>query len=115
MTTLTRKLALLAGLGLAVGATAYVPPAAAQGYVSVTVGTRPPPPRYERRPPPRSGYVWAPGYWNWAGGRYIWIGGRWYGSRPGYIYRPPVYRPYGHAWRYERERWDRDPQWRGRR
>ena len=61
MTKLTHKLALLAGLGLAVGGFAYAPPAPAASYVAVTVGTRPPPPRYERVVV-RPGYVWAPGY-----------------------------------------------------
>jgi hypothetical protein len=111
MTTLTRTLAAVAALGLGFGAASYTPPAAAREYVSVTVGSRPPPPRYERVPPPRRGYVWAPGYWNWDGGRYAWFGGHWYPARPGYIYRPPVWRPYGHGWRIERETWHRDPRW----
>lgn len=111
MTSLTRTLAAVAALGLAVGAASYTPPVAAREYVSVTVGTRPPPPRFERVPPPRAGYVWAPGYWNWAGSRYVWVGGRWHGARPGYVYRPPVWHPYGRGWRIERETWHRDPRW----
>jgi hypothetical protein len=111
MTTLTRTLAAVAALGLAVGAASYTPPAAAREYVEVTVGTRPPPPRFERVPPPRSGYVWAPGYWNWYGGRYVWVGGRWNAYRPGYVYRPPVWRPYGRGYRIQRETWVRDPHW----
>lgn len=111
MTFPIRTLAALAAAGLAFGAATYTPPAAAREYVSVTVGTRPPPPRWERVPPPRVGYVWAPGYWNWYGGRYVWVGGHWYASRPGYVYRPPVWRPYGSGWRIERETWYRDPHW----
>ena len=27
-------------------------------------------------PPPASGYVWVPGYWDWNGHDYVWISGR---------------------------------------
>lgn len=110
MTTLTRKLVALAALGLAVGSASYTPPATAREYVEV-VTTRPPPPRWERIPPQRAGYVWAPGYWNWYGGRYVWVGGRWNAYRPGYVYRPPAWRPYGRGYRIERETWVRDRGW----
>jgi|SRR5476649_1491896 hypothetical protein len=36
----------------------------------------PPPARDERAPPPRDGYVWAPGYWEWNGHAYSWVSGR---------------------------------------
>jgi WXXGXW repeat (2 copies) len=36
----------------------------------------PPPPRDERAPAPRDGYVWAPGYWEWNGHAYSWVSGR---------------------------------------
>ncbi|MDF3981927.1 hypothetical protein P3W24_10155 [Luteibacter sp. PPL201] len=111
MTRLTRSFAILAALGLATGAVSVAPPAAAREYVTVTVTDRPPPPRFERPPPARIGYVWAPGYWNWYGGRYVWVGGHWNPVRPGYVYRPPVWRPYGHGWRIERETWVRDGGW----
>jgi hypothetical protein len=109
MTKLTHKLALLAGLGLAIGAVSYAPPAPAASYVSVTVGTRPPPPRYERIPSARPGYAWAPGYWNWAGARYVWVGGHWYAPRHGYVYASPRWVPAGRGWRFERETWRRNP------
>ena len=61
----TRKLALLAALAIAGGAAAtFTPPASAQVSFSLSVGTPPPPMRYEVVPAPRPGYVWAPGYWN---------------------------------------------------
>lgn len=104
-------LATLAALGLTFGVASHTAPAAAREYVSVTVTDRPPPPRFERMPPPRVGYVWAPGYWNWYGGRYVWVGGRWAAQRPGYVYHPPVWHPYGRGWRVERETWVRDPYW----
>ncbi|WP_432377347.1 YXWGXW repeat-containing protein [Duganella sp. P38] len=42
-------------------------------YITVA----PPPPRYERIPAPRAGYIWAPGYWDWRGNRHEWVGGSW--------------------------------------
>lgn len=113
MTKLSRTLAAVAALGLAVGTASYTAPASAREVVTVTtVRSAPPAPRFERPPPPRAGYVWAPGYWNWARGRYVWVGGHWYASRPGYVYRAPVWRPYGHGgWRIQRETWVRDPHW----
>jgi hypothetical protein len=109
MTKITHTLALLAGLGLALGAATYAPPAPAAEYVAVRVGARPPPPRYERIPPGRVGYGWAPGYWGWNGGRYVWFGGRWYANRPGYVYVGPRWHADGRGWRFEGERWDRGP------
>ena len=48
------------------------------------------PPRFERVPPPRAGYVWAPGYWVWSprAHRHVWVGGHWMRVRPGYRYVP---------------------------
>ena len=69
---------------------------------------------YEVVPPPRPGYVWAPGYWNWSGQRYIWIRGSWYRNRPGYVYYHPRWDRDGDRWRMRRGYWGRDPHWRGR-
>ncbi len=33
-------------------------------------------------PPPSSGYVWVPGYWDWNGREYVWISGRYEIARP---------------------------------
>jgi hypothetical protein len=67
---------------------AMVTPAAAQVDVSVTIGTPPPPPRYEVVPAPRAGYVWAPGYWQWEGSRHVWAPGHWIAERQGYRWVP---------------------------
>jgi hypothetical protein len=75
---------LAAGL---LGAAATPPPAVAA--VGVYVNTAPPPPRVERVPPARRGYVWAPGYWNWQGNRHVWVKGTWVRARHGYTYLPP--------------------------
>ena len=73
---------------------AILTPAAAQGF-NVIIGTPPPAPVYEVAPPPRHGYVWAPGYYRWEGGRHIWTPGRWMAERVGYRWIP--------------DRWERGP------
>jgi hypothetical protein len=80
-------LALFAALAL--GAVA-VPASARVGVdLDVNVGVPPPAPIYEAAPPPRVGYVWAPGYWGWGpDGRHVWIKGRWIGERHGYHWVP---------------------------
>src|ERR1041384_4392978 len=58
-------------------------PALAQINISINLGEAPPAPRYEVVPPPRSGYTWAPGYWQWQNERHVWSQGHWIQSRPG--------------------------------
>ncbi|MGH8125916.1 MAG: YXWGXW repeat-containing protein [Rhodanobacteraceae bacterium] len=111
-----RNLALLGALAMAGGATmGFTPPASAQVGFSISVGRRPPPPRYEVVPAARPGYVWAPGYWNWSGRQYIWVRGAWYRGRPGYMYHRPQWVHHGNRWEMRRAYWGRDPHWRGRR
>jgi hypothetical protein len=108
MKSIPLKLALLAGLGLTCAAGAmYAPPAAAQVAVGVSIGVAPPPPRFERVPPPRAGYVWAPGYWRWDGRRHVWAGGYWVRARPGYTYRPAYWVHGRDGWRFRNGYWGR--------
>lgn len=108
MSPLIRKLALVAGLGLALGSAVYVQPAAAREVI-VQVGVAPPPPRFERVPVARPGWVWAPGYWAWRGPRvgHVWIGGHWERVRRGYVYRPAGWVHYGNGWRFRDGYWGR--------
>ena len=109
-----RKLALIAGLALGFGGLAYTQPAAAQVHVGVGVGigigVAPPPPRIERVPPPRVGFVWAPGYWLWNARwhRHVWVAGHWVRVRRGYHFRPAhwVRGPYG-RWHFRPGHWVR--------
>jgi len=109
MNPLARKLAVLTGLGLALGSAAYVPEAAARTQVSVQIGVAPPPARFERVPPPRRGYAWAPGYWRWDpyARRHVWVTGRWVPAHPGYRYRPAGWIRYGNNWRFHDGYWGR--------
>ncbi|WP_198086445.1 YXWGXW repeat-containing protein [Variovorax sp. E3] len=105
-----KKIALAFSIGaaslLSVGALTV--PTAAQAQPAVTIQVAPPAPRFERVPPPRRGYVWAPGHYEWRGGRHVWMGGYWVRARPGYAYRPPEWRQDGGRWQYNAGRWDRD-------
>ena len=59
--------------------------------VAIDLGTPPPAPRIEVIPPPRVGYLWAPGYWAWTGHRHEWVAGRWLEARR----LSPLSRPLG--------------------
>jgi hypothetical protein len=109
MKPLARTFAVLTALGLGLGASAYAPDAAARTDVSVQIGVAPPPPRYEVIPPPRVGYVWAPGYWRWDpyARLHVWVVGRWIPARHGYYYRPPRWEHYHGGWRFRDGYWGR--------
>lgn len=107
MNRITRTLALVAFAGLGLGATAYTTPAQAREVVVVTTRVAPPPPRIERVPSPRVGYVWAPGYWRWNGARHVWVGGYWVRERPGYRWAPARWEHRGPGWYYNRGGWVR--------
>jgi hypothetical protein len=65
----------------------------------------PPPPRHERVPRSRDGYLWQPGYWNWRGNRYEWIPGIWIADRPGYSYSQPAWVQRDGRWFFEGSHW----------
>ena len=87
---------------------AVATPLPAIAAVDVYVRTAPPPPREERVPAARRGYVWAPGYWNWQGNRHAWAKGHWVKERRGYAYRPHEWVERDGRWQLQRGRWDRD-------
>ena len=49
----------------------------------IDIDVAPPAPREEVVPPPRAGFVWAPGYWNWDGHKHVWAKGHWEKEHPG--------------------------------
>lgn len=103
MKKLTLTIALIAAT---VGGIAVMPSAEAQVGVSINIGGPPPPPRYEAVPPPRDGFLWAPGFWDWDGHRHVWHGGHWERARPGYAYRQPGWHQGPHGWELDRGGWD---------
>jgi YXWGXW repeat-containing protein len=82
-------------------------PALSQAGVAVDIDVGPPAPQVEVVPPPRPGYVWAPGYWNWEGGRHVWVGGHWMGERRGYHWAPDHWESRGPHYHYEPGHWER--------
>lgn len=111
MYRLPLKLAALAGIGLLCAGAGYAPPASAATHVAVgiSIGTPPPAPRFERMPPPRPGYVWAPGHWRWdARARgYVWMGGYWIHARPGWHYHPAAWVQGRQGWQFRAGAWGR--------
>lgn len=79
--------------------------AVAQVNISVNIGTEPPPPRYERAPAPRRGYVWAPGYWDWNGHSHAWRQGHWERARSGYVYERSEWHQDNGQWRLNKGGW----------
>ena len=101
-----RRTTLAAAFALVSLGTLATVPTAAQAQVYVQIA--PPPPRYERVPPPRPGYVWAPGRWDYRGHRHVWVNGNYIRARPGYAYRSPAWEQRGERWEMRRGGWDRD-------
>ena len=110
MRTLYTALAAAAISTPALIAPAMFSPAAAQASMNLglTIGTPPPAPIYEAVPAPRSGYVWAPGFWAWEGGRHVWRTGYWMPERRGYHWVPDRWAQEHGGWRHEQGHWDHD-------
>jgi hypothetical protein len=83
-------------------------PASAQ--INISIGAAPPPVRYEAVPAPRSGYVWAPGYWRWQDPRHVWTNGRWIEARPGHYWVADRWEPKDghHHYKAGHWAWDND-------
>jgi hypothetical protein len=92
-------------VGAALAAALFAAPMAVCAQVSLDVTVAPPAPRYEAVPPPRPGFVWAPGYWGWHGGRWAWGSGRWIAARPGYRWAPDVWVRRGAGWHHVPGHW----------
>ena len=100
------KSKLIAAAALALGTVALAPTAAlAQVDFSVVIGNAPPPLRFESVPPPRYGYVWAPGVWRWDGYRHVWVAGHWLQERPGYRYNPSQWVRVDNGWGWREGGW----------
>ena len=93
--------------GVALAVAMLTMPLAANAQVSVGIRVGPPPLRYERVPPPRRGYVWAPGRWHWQNTRYVWNAGRYIPARPGYRWVPGAWGQRNASWHYVPGHWVR--------
>jgi hypothetical protein len=92
-------------LGLAAGGM-FLPGPVSAG-VSVDINVAPPAPQVEVVPPPRAGYVWAPGFWEWRGHEHVWVRGRWVGERHGYHWVPDRWEQHGERWHHNPGHWER--------
>lgn len=98
----------LLGVVVALSWLASLAPSTAQAQYTAIISVPPPPPVQEAVPPPRHGYVWAPGHHEWRGNHYVWAQGHWMQERPGYEYRQPrwVQRADG-QWYLVGNKWER--------
>jgi YXWGXW repeat-containing protein len=95
----------LAGMMVAIAALG-MPIAGHAKVVVIDVG--PPAARVEVVPAPRTGYVWAPGYWRWDRGHHVWVKGYWVRERHGHHWVPHRWDERGKKWHFEAGHWDRD-------
>jgi hypothetical protein len=66
----------------------------------------PPPNRVEHAPPPRDGYVWAPGHWEWNRHSYVWVSGTWIVEHRAAHWVPDRWEQTGVQWRFEPGHWE---------
>ena len=97
-----RKTTMALAVAAALGALAL--PVQAQD-ATVYFDIAPPPLRVETVPAPRSGYFWAPGYWELREGRHVWRAGHWERERQGYTYVPPTWVQRDNRWYFAPGRW----------
>ena len=107
MTRYQRPLPFIAMLALVLGAMAGMHTTTAQAAIGIDIDVAPPAPRVIVAPPPRVGFVWAPGYWRWDGGRHVWHEGYWVRERKGYHWVPDNWESRGGHYHYNRGHWER--------
>lgn len=91
---------------LAIGTVGLSVPMSAFAAVGIDIDIGPPPPRDEVPPPPRVGFVWAPGYWEWRGHRHVWVAGRWMRERRGFHWVPAHWDRRGPHWHFVPGHWE---------
>jgi hypothetical protein len=92
----------------ALGVAASVAPALSSARTYLDVRIAPPAAQVEVIPSARSGYAWAPGYYNWSGHRHVWVGGRYIRERRGHHWVADSWNQRGDRWHHDRGRWDHD-------
>jgi len=99
----------LLGAIVAAGSLMSLAPTAANAQYTAIVSTQPPPaPLHEIVPPPRHGYVWAPGHHEYRGNQYVWVQGHWMPARTGFEYREPRWVQRGNGeWALVGGNWER--------
>jgi hypothetical protein len=72
----------------------------------VIADVAPPPPKDERAPPARDGYVWGAGYWEWRGHAYYWGAGHWVIERRNAHWIADHWEQQGTQWHYLPGHWE---------
>src|SRR3954447_14231690 len=88
------------------GVSAAVVPLMSSARVYLDVNVAPPPPPEEGIPPPRHGYVWAPGYYDYDGHRHHWRHGHWIREHRGRHWVSDRWEDRGGRWHHERGHWE---------
>jgi len=96
-------------MGGLISATLLGTPVISQAYSNIEVRVAPPAPRHEVVPAPRTGYEWAPGYWNWSGNHYVWSKGHYVKARgAGYRWVAPTWNEHDGRYHMQQGRWEHD-------
>ena len=91
-------------------ATLLALPMSGQAKVNVEVEIAPPAAVYEAVPPPRAGYIWAPGYWDWDAGhhKHVWRNGHYVRGHRDEHWVPYAWAEHGGRYRLNEGHWERD-------
>lgn len=81
-----------------------VTPASAVG---IDINIAPPAPRVVEAPPPRPGFVWAPGYYRWDGHQHVWVDGHFIRERRGSHWVPEHWDERHGRYHFEPGHWER--------
>lgn len=73
----------------------------------IDIEVAPPEPRVVVAPPPRHGFVWAPGFWEYRGHQHVWVDGHWERERPGYHWEAAHWVHHEGRYRFEEGHWAR--------
>jgi hypothetical protein len=73
----------------------------------VDIEVAPPEPRVVVAPPPRPGFVWAPGYYRYDGHHHVWTDGHFIRERPGFHWEADRWVHHEGRYRYEPGHWAR--------
>jgi hypothetical protein len=85
-------------------------PVTSQARVHIDVEIAPPVAIYEAPPPPRVGFIWAPGYWNWDAPhhKHVWKKGQYIRAHPGERWVSPEWVAHEGRYRFNEGYWERD-------
>jgi hypothetical protein len=73
----------------------------------IEINIAPPAPRVVEVPPPRPGFVWAPGYYRWDGHQHVWIDGHFMRERRGSHWVPEHWDERHGRYHFEPGHWER--------